>query len=250
MRNIIKMPLDREKRKQYLKQFYLKNKEERIQYQKQWKLNNKEKVNQYQKEYFLKNKEKFNQYQKEYRLKNKEKLKQCKKKWRLKNKEKLNQYRKEYRLKNKEKQKQYEKKWRLNNKEKANQKCKKWRLKNKEYSKKYLSKYEKKRRKIDPNFKLIKYIRSRIWSVLKGIYKSKSTIKLLGCSVEECWQHLESKFQPGMTKENHGLWHVDHIRPCASFNLTDPEQQKICFHYTNLQPLWAEDNLKKGAKYD
>jgi hypothetical protein len=53
-----------------------------------------------------------------------------------------------------------------------------------------------------------------------------------------------------MTRENHGLWHVDHIRPCASFDLTDPEQQAICFHYTNLQPLWAIDNIKKGARYD
>jgi hypothetical protein len=93
-------------------------------------------------------------------------------------------------------------------------------------------------------------MRTRIWFALKRKYKSKSTIKLLGCSIEECWQHLESKFQPGMTKENHGLWHVDHIRPCASFDLTDPEQQKICFHYTNLEPMWAIDNLKKGAKYD
>ena len=218
MRSIIKMPLDREKRKQYLKEYYLKNKEERIQYQKKWKLNNKEKFNQYNKEYFLKNKEKFNQY------------------------------RKEYRLKNKEKQKQYEKKWRLNNKEKANQKCKEWRLKNKEYSKKYLNKYEKKRRKIDPNYKLIKNMRTRIWFALKGKCKSETTIKLLGCSIEECWQHLESKFQPGMTKENYGLWHVDHIKPCSSFNLTDPEQQKICSHYTNLQPLWAADNIRKKDK--
>ena len=138
----------------------------------------------------------------------------------------------------------------MNNKEKANQKCKKWRLKNKEYSKKYLSKYEKKRRKIDPNFKLIKNMRTRIWFALKRKYKSKSTIKLLGCSVEECWQHLESKFQPGMTRENHGLWHVDHIRPCALFDLKCPVQQLACFHYTNLQPLWAIDNIKKGAKYD
>ena len=52
-----------------------------------------------------------------------------------------------------------------------------------------------------------------------------------------------------MTKENHGKWHVDHIIPCASFDLTKPEQQAKCFHYTNLQPLWAKDNAKKGAKY-
>ena len=53
-----------------------------------------------------------------------------------------------------------------------------------------------------------------------------------------------------MTKYNHGLWHVDHIRPCASFDLSKPKQQKICFHYTNLQPLWAHENSSKGAKYE
>jgi hypothetical protein len=216
MRNIIKMAYSKEKMKEY---------------QKKWYLNDKERIKQKSKNYYYKNKEKQKQYGKEYRLKNKEKQKQ-------------------YRLKNREKQRQYEKKWRLNNKEKANQKNKKWRLNNKEKINKYLSKYEKKRRKIDPNFKLKKYIRSRIWSVLKGKEKSNSTIKLLGCSIEECWQHLESKFQPGMTRENQGLWHIDHIIPCASFDLRCPVQQLACFHYTNLQPLWAIDNLKKGAKHD
>jgi hypothetical protein len=247
------MERDIEKKKQYNKEYYLNNKEK----QKQYYLNNKEKQKQYKKEYYLNNKEK----QKQYYLNNKEKQKQYKKEYYLNNKEKIKQKTKEYCLNNKEKIKQ----WRLNNREKIiqqkkkhylknkkhyNQKCKQWRLNNKKHIREYYHKYEKERFKIDPNYKLIKYTRNRIKSVLKGIYKSKSTIKLLGCSIEECWQHLESKFQPGMTRENHGLWHVDHIRPCISFNLTDPEQQAICFHYTNLQPLWAEDNLKKGAKYD
>ena len=196
--------------------------------------------------------EKRKKYLKEYYLNNKEKINQCRKEWGLNNKERSKKYRKEYRLNNKEKQRQYEKKWYLNNKEKVNQKCKQWRLNNKKHIREYSNKYERERKKRDPNYKLIKNMRTRIWFALKRKYKykSKSTIKLLGCSVEECWQHLESKFQPGMTKENHGLWHVDHIRPCASFDLTDPEQQKICFHYTNLEPMWAIDNLKKGAKYD
>jgi hypothetical protein len=51
-----------------------------------------------------------------------------------------------------------------------------------------------------------------------------------------------------MTRENHGIWHIDHITPCTAFDLTDPEQQKKCFHYTNLQPLWASDNIRKGNK--
>jgi hypothetical protein len=62
------------------------------------------------------------------------------------------------------------------------------------------------------------------------------------------WDHLQKQFKEGMTKENHGLWHIDHIRPISSFDLTKPEQQIKCFHYTNLQPLWAKENLSKGSK--
>jgi hypothetical protein len=214
--------------------------------QKLWYLNNKEKM----KLYYLNNIEKKKQYDKEWILNNKEKKKQYDKKWRLNNKEHLNQYKKQWNLNNKEKNKRYQKKYYLKKKEKLNQYQKEWRLNNRKHIRKYENKYFKKRRETDPNFKLLRSIRTRILKALKRNPKSKSTIKLLGCSVEECWQHLESKFQPGMTKENHGLWHIDHIKPCISFNLTDPEQQKICFHYTNLQPLWAEDNLKKGARYD
>jgi hypothetical protein len=59
---------------------------------------------------------------------------------------------------------------------------------------------------------------------------------------------MESLFLEGMSWDNYGKWHIDHIRPCSSFDLSDTEQQKICFNYKNLQPLWAEDNLRKGAK--
>ena len=70
---------------------------------------------------------------------------------------------------------------------------------------------------------------------------------LVGCSIPELRKRLTQQFLPGMTWDNYGKWHIDHIRPCASFDLTDPEQQKQCFHYSNLQPLWAADNLRKGA---
>ena len=67
-------------------------------------------------------------------------------------------------------------------------------------------------------------------------------------SIENLWIHLEKSFKPGMTRENYGKWHIDHIRPCSSFDLSKPEEQSICFHYSNLMPLWAEENLKKGSK--
>jgi hypothetical protein len=87
---------------------------------------------------------------------------------------------------------------------------------------------------------------------LRGKKKSDPTVKLLGARISVVCAHIESKFQPGMNWSNHGFdgWHYDHIRPCSSFDLTDPEQQKQCFHYTNLQPLWAEDNLRKSDKWE
>ena len=79
-------------------------------------------------------------------------------------------------------------------------------------------------------------------------WKAARTAELLGASIPEVWNHLEKQFQPGMTRKNHGLWHIDHIKPCVTFDLSDPEQQKKCFHYTNLQPLWAFDNISKGKR--
>ena len=73
---------------------------------------------------------------------------------------------------------------------------------------------------------------------------------LVGCTVQELRDHLESKFTDGMSWENHGEWHVDHIKPCASYALADEAQQKECFHYTNLQPLWANDNMSKGSLWE
>lgn len=74
-------------------------------------------------------------------------------------------------------------------------------------------------------------------------------MELTGCSKDDLYSHLESKFTEGMNWDNYGKWHIDHIKPCVSFDLTDTEEQKKCFHWTNLQPLWAIDNMRKGAKY-
>jgi len=78
--------------------------------------------------------------------------------------------------------------------------------------------------------------------------KAASTLGLAGCTKAELVAHIEAQFQSGMTWENRGLWHIDHIIPCAAFDLTDPDQQRSCFHYSNLRPLWAEENLKKSDK--
>lgn len=102
----------------------------------------------------------------------------------------------------------------------------------------------------DLSFRLKMCIRNRLRKVLRAIDQKHSAIYNLGCTVAELRAHLESKFLPGMTWANWCFrgWHIDHIMPLASFDLTDPlEVAKAC-HYTNLQPLWAVDNLSKGAK--
>jgi hypothetical protein len=106
--------------------------------------------------------------------------------------------------------------------------------------------YINRRRKIDINFRLTMNLRKRIWDALKRNSKSKHTLELLGCSIDKLKQYLESQFKEGMSWSNYGKWHVDHIRPCASFDMSKVEEQKKCFHYTNLQPLWALENIRKG----
>ena len=102
----------------------------------------------------------------------------------------------------------------------------------------------------NPSFRLSANLRGRIRSALKGIAKLKSSLELLGCTIDELKIHLESKFLNGMTWENYSYrgWHVDHIVPCASFDLSKPEAMSKCFHWTNLQPLWCKDNISKGSK--
>lgn len=108
--------------------------------------------------------------------------------------------------------------------------------------------YLKRRRFTSPSFKLLTYLRNRLNSVVASRYKSLSSLQLMGCSIEVLRDHLEKQFTPGMSWSNYGKWHIDHIKPCASFDLTKSEEQQKCFHYTNLQPLWALENLKKGSK--
>ena len=85
---------------------------------------------------------------------------------------------------------------------------------------------------------------------LKRNHKAGHTIELIGCSIEYLRRHLESQFVGGMTWNNYGLygWHIDHIIPLSYFDFTDPEQQRRAWHYTNLRPMWAVDNIRKGNK--
>lgn len=116
----------------------------------------------------------------------------------------------------------------------------------------YQAAWGRERWKADPNYRIKRSLRHRLWKALKGAPKSGHAMDLIGCSVDELRMHLEGQFRPGMSWDNYGQpgWEIDHIRPCASFDLTDPEQQRQCFHYTNLQPLWGFENASKNKKYE
>lgn len=97
-----------------------------------------------------------------------------------------------------------------------------------------------------PQVKLRKRLRNRLRSFMLQNCISERNYEVIGCSPKFLCQWIESKFQEGMSWENTTEWHVDHIIPCSSFDLSQEDQVKQCFHYTNLQPLWAKDNFKKS----
>lgn len=138
--------------------------------------------------------------------------------------------------------------WRRANPEKAKALAANFYATHGDYRRRYSRDYYRKRSS-EPAFIVLKRLRYRLWEATSKRKRVGSTLDLLGCSIKELVAHLESKFLPGMSWENRGAWHIDHIKPCACFDLSDANQQRECFHYTNLQPLWASDNRAKGAKY-
>ena len=108
----------------------------------------------------------------------------------------------------------------------------------------------RKRRREDVQFKLACRLTDRLNKALRGIGSGQDAVRYLGCSLKELKAHLSMQFETGMTWENHGEWHIDHIIPLASVDLTkESKLRKVC-HYTNLQPLWAADNIRKGSKIE
>jgi len=179
--------------------------------------------------------------------KNKEKISERFKKWRENNIEGIKERKKNYRKNNIDKVREQERKcynknidYYIKYREDNKEHYKKWRDENKD--KKY--EYMKERIK-NPQWRIAQRCRTRIRQVLKNIPKTNKTQKLIGCSWQELVNHLEKTKVEG---KDYSDSHIDHIKPCASFDLTDPEQQKECFHYTNLQFLPAIENLQKGSK--
>ncbi len=148
-----------------------------------------------------------------------------------------------------EKIKEIGKTYRKNNRERITLVRNRWKNKNREKYNEIGRIYMKKRRDDDPDFKLLTNLRHRMNLALKNGTKSGHTLSLIGCSIEELWEHLETKFCDGMSRETYGLWHIDHIKPCTLFDLTDEREQRRCFNYKNLQPMIALENITKGCKY-
>lgn len=93
-------------------------------------------------------------------------------------------------------------------------------------------------------------MRSRIWSAMRGAnINGSAKFSYVGCTAEFLRQHIEAQFADGMSWDNYGEWHIDHIRPCASYDLSNENARRECFNWKNLRPLWASENIQKGAKY-
>jgi hypothetical protein len=169
----------------------------------------------------------------------------------IKNKEELSIKRKQFYKKDGVRTRRLKKgkEWYVKNAEKTKERtalyCKRNRSKYCFYSRRWYS-----NNKNNKNYILSCRLRSRLCNAVKNGRKGGSAVNDLGCSIEDLKSHLESKFQPGMTWDNYGKngWHIDHIRPLVSFDLTDADQLKQACHYTNLQPLWAHDNYVKSDK--
>ncbi len=113
--------------------------------------------------------------------------------------------------------------------------------------------YTKKRRRESVQVRIRDALRNRVFCTIHRGHKSAPTLALIGCSFDHFVAHIEGQFAPGMTWDNYGrkngiqCWEIDHKRPCSSFDLTDPQQQRECFNFRNCQPLWAKDNATKGS---
>ena len=161
---------------------------------------------------------------------------------------------KRYYIKNKEKINKYYSTWVENNRVHLKDYHKQWRKDNHEKWKETKRTYEKNRKSVDPLYKLIGNFRTAIYTVLKenNVKKYGHYFDILGYSQEDLIQHLEKQFQDGVSWDNYGEWHVDHIKPISLFNFKsiDDEEFKECWSLNNLQPMWGNENISKSDNYN
>lgn len=196
--------------------------------------------------FYLKNKTQIASQHKIYNLKHKKELVLRGKTYYLENKERIAVRNKNYYLKNKEKVAEQSKKYRSEHRAQLAIQKKDYNLKHK----KQMALHSKNRKKIDIQYRITTNLRSRIWKAIKINLKSGSAVRDLGCTIPELKFYLEGQFQDGMTWANWSMegWHIDHKIPLTFFDLTNRAQFLQAAHYTNLQPMWAKDNIKKSNK--
>ena len=221
----------------------------------------------------------YNKRLREYYKKNSKKMQEANKKYRDNNKKKVNQISANYRKNHVKEIREYHRKYIINNSIKLNERSREY-YQNSQKRRDYLKKYNKQhreeinknrriyrssnrdeinmrdkaRKKGDLQYKITRNLRERVRFVVKsqGISKRGHTMELIGCDIGFFLKYIEGKFISGMTWDNYGTkgWHIDHIRPCISFDLTKVKEQRKCFNYKNLQPLWWYDNFSKNSFYE
>ncbi len=252
------------------REYYLKNKECILAQCREYRQRNLAAKREANKQYYAKNKEKIAQWRKSpagravqkrcadkaaadpvKRQKRREMDRIYSRNYRRRHPERLKEITKRSYRKNKIAKQEYAKRYRERDLEKHRALSA---TKAREYRKRFVAKHgvcqSTERARRDNAYRLLKNVRGRVYMALKhaNAAKNNRTMRLVGCTVSELVRHIELQFTEGMSWANMGKWHIDHIIPCSAFDLTDPDQQQAAFHFTNMQPLWASENLTKSAK--
>jgi hypothetical protein len=215
-----------------------------------------ERIRKKNRRYYLANKERLNEYSRAYQKDHRSKLnaqrresydekrKAAKKAYYEQNKERILKQKREYFFRKIDAINDY----RSRNKKEISAQNSRWHRNNRERIRER-KRESNRRRYLNPHNRVAGNVRRKIGKLLKGISKPDRSEGLLGCSFEEFARYISAMFKPGMTMENYGRkWHIDHIMPCSAFDLTREDHVRQCFHFTNLRPLWAKANLRKGSK--
>lgn len=230
-------------RKEYFKKYYQEHKKERRKYNKK-----------YEEEHREDHKEEKQISRAVYYQANKAKAKELNKKYREEHKEEIRIRQKKYGEEHKEEIRKQQKKYREEHKEEMDKAKRKYYQDHKEEIRIRQTERHKTRLKTDIQYKLAYRLRSRLCGALKKQQKAGSAVRDLGCSTKYLKKYLEIQFVPGMSWDNWGCkendWSIDHIKPLSSFDLTDREQFLEACHYTNLQPMWHIENIRKGDKME
>lgn len=204
-------------------------------------LANKERLNQYHRDYSKKNREQINAYA---RATYDDKAKSAKKAYYERNRERILQQKRDYYLRKMDAINQY----RERNKSKISAQNSRWHRKNRDRIRPR-KREESRRRYSNPANRVVLAHRRHVGRMLKGLSKPDCSEGLLGCRFEEFIDYIKAQFKLGMTMENYGKkWHIDHIIPCSAFDMTNESEVRQCFHFSNMRPMWAKANMRKGAK--